>query len=1290
MKRLALLFVLLPALVGAQDHPKFFITPEREAAWAHMKSDYEANPTAPATHGGRMYKLIKDNADLVDGRYGDVGAWATLMYHFTGDPAYVARAWTRILDFINKTDVTCTNGGISGNFCREYFIQYAWMYDWLYPGLDAAQRTAFLDRINLMAACVNAPAPAAQYGLGGDSDQTTGEYLGMAMWYTATSSYNPAVVALWNSPTVMIGGYDATASDFSTYRNSIYKYVTEASAGGEWLEGYEYNLGTVKLLMVGTDALKTALGVDHFPEVTAWQQEAALQYIHTLSPNSASMTGVQPYLWGDTQSPRQYRGYYYYETALVYAGVTKGTAAGPIIQDWVLDREEASTVFALDPFPRGFLMFDPYATRGDWTTLPVRRYVSGRQMLNARTGWGSPDSWFMAYYPPRAIADHPTNYWGEFQLFKNGKWAFTHPQSYGGTSIDSRGSNGLSLSGVSAWTYAVQEFRAAMATRSQSSIVNFEYIVGSSGGSLWPNHRYAGCASYAMEHTRSMIWLKDWDVIVVYDRANSKAPTFPTASLSATFKTWSLSRPWKELYVHTNVSPDQVGNYTDWVYDPASSAHARVTHLLPASSTKTVEDETVLYDPDVYYSTGTIRPEEMKYHVRIVPTATNQWETFLNVWDAYGTSVPSTVALVEDVANRAQGTLVTRDSTNFLAMFNAIQGPDVPSPAHVGGGFYDYVTAEPTTATILGKVRLRQSGYTVQFAAAGGSTTKLALFDLDPIATWEYQINGGAAVPLTVDAAGSAVAETSVTGTVTLTLTSDVPPPPPPVIVETTGLPDGSPGVPYSAPIAVSGGNGGPYACTLDSGTLPTGLSVAPACATGITGTPGAPPAANSLIKTAATGWGNAGAYSSNSLAAGDGYVEWVATEVTTGRMLGLSVGNVGNNYTDIDFAIHAKETGALNVYENGGWKHSGSTYSAGDVLRVQVEGGVVKYKKNGVAIYTSLIAPSYPLLADAAFNHNGATINNAMFDDGGGADPVAWASMTGVNLLGSTPAPFTIEACDSTPLCGTRSLTLTLRSTPTITTSTLDVGTVGAAYSDTVVAAGGAAPYTYTVESGSLPPGLSLAAATGVISGTPTTLGTYGFVVRVTDNAAEIDDASFQVTINQDPALVNMSIWAQPGSNSAVVHFSVAGLPVGTCEVYLKESEATLQTELSEGGASRSVTFTGLVPAKTYGVEVLCGTAQSERAYFTTTAPPSGEIVVWKITMRPHAKLVARGASAVRVTYDTVPSSFPQNVDQACVAGCVSNLPLVSGRSYTVQFFWRDAVDDVVASSRPWLVAVP
>ena len=52
--------------------------------------------------------------------------------------------------------------------------------------------------------------------------------------------------------------------------------------------------------------------------------------------------------------------------------------------------------------------------------------------------------------------------------------------------------------------------------------------------------------------------------------------------------------------------------------------------------------------------------------------------------------------------------------------------------------------------------------------------------------------------------------------------------------------------------------------------------------------------------------------------------------------------------------------------------------------------------------------------------------------------------------------------------------------------------GQVGVPYSSALVASGGNTPYTFSIISGSLPPGLTLDTTTGAITGTPTNVGTF------------------------------------------------------------------------------------------------------------------------------------------------------------------------------------------------------
>lgn len=76
--------------------------------------------------------------------------------------------------------------------------------------------------------------------------------------------------------------------------------------------------------------------------------------------------------------------------------------------------------------------------------------------------------------------------------------------------------------------------------------------------------------------------------------------------------------------------------------------------------------------------------------------------------------------------------------------------------------------------------------------------------------------------------------------------------------------------------------------------------------------------------------------------------------------------------------------------------------------------------------------------------------------------------------------------------------------------------GTVGVAFSYTFVAQGPPTP-TYSIVGGSIPAGLALNSATGVLSGTPTTATTYNFTIRAT-NTAGIADQAVSITIAASP----------------------------------------------------------------------------------------------------------------------------------------------------------------------------
>jgi hypothetical protein len=137
----------------------------------------------------------------------------------------------------------------------------------------------------------------------------------------------------------------------------------------------------------------------------------------------------------------------------------------------------------------------------------------------------------------------------------------------------------------------------------------------------------------------------------------------------------------------------------------------------------------------------------------------------------------------------------------------------------------------------------------------------------------------------------------------------------------------------------------------------------------------------NNLTKTAAAGFGNPGAISTLQLPSGNGFVQAIVSETNTSRMFGLGTGNANASYTDIEFAFHLAANGALQVYEAGLLRAAVGTYATGDYLQVAVEGTTVRYKRNGLLVYTSSVTPAYPLVVDTALATVGSTLTSVGID---------------------------------------------------------------------------------------------------------------------------------------------------------------------------------------------------------------------------------------------------------------------------------------------------------------------
>lgn len=217
----------------------------------------------------------------------------------------------------------------------------------------------------------------------------------------------------------------------------------------------------------------------------------------------------------------------------------------------------------------------------------------------------------------------------------------------------------------------------------------------------------------------------------------------------------------------------------------------------------------------------------------------------------------------------------------------------------------------------------------------------------------------------------------------------------------------------------------------------------------------------------------------------------------------------------------------------------SGTTDATGDFT---VELTVTDAKGKTASTTVPLrITAALSLTTDALAS--GATVGTAYesaLTASGGLAPYSWSAtglpsgitintLTGVisgtpSQAGSFPG-ISVTVTDDNGYTATKSFALTVSVPYAITTTSLPSGVVGTSYTKTLTVAGGSAPYTWT--STTLPAGLSLSDA-GVISGTPTQVGSTDVTITVTDSGGATTQAILALTV------------------AASVHITTTGLPTG------------------------------------------------------------------------------------------------------------------------------------------------
>lgn len=142
-----------------------------------------------------------------------------------------------------------------------------------------------------------------------------------------------------------------------------------------------------------------------------------------------------------------------------------------------------------------------------------------------------------------------------------------------------------------------------------------------------------------------------------------------------------------------------------------------------------------------------------------------------------------------------------------------------------------------------------------------------------------------------------------------------------------------------------------------------------------------------------------------------------------------------------------------------------------------------------------------------------------------------------------------------------------------TVTTTSLPDGIVGTYYSQNLGSFGGTGTYTWSVSSGILPIGLTFGGNT--ISGTPTTSGTFNFIVQVSDGIGTIAQG-ISITINEKPPVTPL-LSVSPsslsfGSSTNQKSFIITNTGGGTLTWTVSYNQPWLVASPSSGSGNATV----------------------------------------------------------------------------------------------------------------------